>query len=77
MKIRIAGQIVPVHEISIILDSGHTVRLQQSGEGILIMSGNAHIIYDDELSNSQQVRLKVRSPNTADVEEPPRIELKA
>lgn len=76
MKVRVQGApILTVDEVSIILDSGHMLRIQQSGIGVLIMSGNAHLSYDEQLSNKQQLRVRVSSPDTAEVEEPPAIPL--
>lgn len=74
MKVRIPGShVITVNEVSIILDTGHMLRIQPSGGGILIMSGNAHLTYDEELSNSQQLRVVVTSPDKAEVEEPPAL----
>ena len=75
MKVKIGNQVVTVTEVSIILDSGHTLRIQKSGDGILIMSGNAHLDLDRKLSNVHQLRVTVFSPDTADVEEPPSISI--
>ena len=75
MKVKIGNQVVTVTEVSIILDSGHTLRIQKRGDGILIMSGNAHLDLDRKLSRVHQLRVTVCAPDTADVEAPPSISI--
>lgn len=76
MKVRVPGSPIQfTNEVSIILDGGHMLRIQQSSNGILVMSGNAHLSYDSQLSNKQQLRVAVKSPDTAEVEEPPALPL--
>lgn len=76
MKVNILGQVVQVPTLGVILDSGHQFQIQQVDGGMLILSGNASLEVDEQVSNARQVLIKVNQLTDGEVIVSSRTEFK-